>query len=217
MIKLGKFLILCGILGIAGFASSAFAITISKSPVTIGESFNITCDNIDNSLYVIVAGEIAENEREGNIEMASGSEVFCNDLPSAFPDESILHYNNGYHWESFLQYSFHICYYLGREFCPFPLYVAFIEKTSADCDSDGTYQDCIDLPSTQSYFIQQINSTSSVVHFLSISGGLASSSDLLASTGALFVDLWVIIALAISIPLGLYILDKIIGVPAEMK
>ena len=39
----------------------------------------------------------------------------------------------------------------------------------------------------------------------------ASSTDLLANVGVLFSDLWVIIALAIGIPLAFYIIKRVIA------
>ena len=41
-----------------------------------------------------------------------------------------------------------------------------------------------------------------------VSGG---ASDILAFTGDLFTDLWVVIALVIGIPLAFYIIRKVIG------
>ena len=39
----------------------------------------------------------------------------------------------------------------------------------------------------------------------------ASSTELLASAGTLFTDLWPIVALAIGIPLAFYIIQRVIG------
>ena len=39
----------------------------------------------------------------------------------------------------------------------------------------------------------------------------ASSTELLAYAGQLFTDLWVVVAIAIGIPLGFYIVKKAIG------
>ena len=39
----------------------------------------------------------------------------------------------------------------------------------------------------------------------------ASSTDLLANVGTLFTDLWVIIALAIGIPLAFYVIKRVIA------
>jgi hypothetical protein len=44
---------------------------------------------------------------------------------------------------------------------------------------------------------------------------MASSSDMLASTGVLFTDLWVIIALVIGIPLAFYIIQRVIALPPK--
>jgi hypothetical protein len=39
----------------------------------------------------------------------------------------------------------------------------------------------------------------------------STATDLLASTGTLFTDLWVIIALAVGIPLAFYVIRKVIA------
>jgi hypothetical protein len=60
--------------------------------------------------------------------------------------------------------------------------------------------------------------------FTIISGGgipslfsvpMASSSDMVASVGTLFTDLWVIIAIVIGIPLAFYIIQRVIALPPK--
>ena len=47
--------------------------------------------------------------------------------------------------------------------------------------------------------------------FSIITLGVGSSTDLLASAGTLVTDLWLIIALAIGVPLAFYIIRQVIG------
>ena len=46
---------------------------------------------------------------------------------------------------------------------------------------------------------------------------MASSSDMVASVGTLFTDLWVIIALTIGVPLAFYIVNRFIGLTPKDK
>jgi hypothetical protein len=45
----------------------------------------------------------------------------------------------------------------------------------------------------------------------------ASSTDLLANVGVLFTDLWVMIALAVGIPLAFYIIKRVIALVPKGK
>jgi hypothetical protein len=56
-----------------------------------------------------------------------------------------------------------------------------------------------------------------VPSLFSLAGGVASTSEMLATTGVLFTDLWVIIALAIGVPLAFYVINRFIGLGPKDK
>jgi len=45
----------------------------------------------------------------------------------------------------------------------------------------------------------------------------ASSTDMLANVGVLFTDLWVVIALAVGIPLAFYVIKRVIALVPKGK
>jgi len=45
----------------------------------------------------------------------------------------------------------------------------------------------------------------------------ASSSDLLSATGTLFTDLWVVIAVAVGIPLAFYVIRRVVALVPKGK